>query len=382
MQLIDSEIQRHETLKAFIVEKITKTDGIPFSEFMHDVLYTPQLGYYMVHPHIFGGTEENDFITAPELSPLFGQSIANICHTILKQMPDAIILELGAGSGKLAEDILVALEKLGTLPKAYWILDPSTGLREKQQERLKSKFLPVEWLDDLPTKPFRGIIIANEVLDAMPAQRFQITDKECFEGFVTYRDNKFENEYRKTNDKYIEQLAHYIREQTGEETLKVRPYQSERSPHLKTFFESLSGSLEAGVALFMDYGFPRHEFYHPDRYMGTLMCHQRQKTHDDPYHQVGLQDITTHVDFTDVAEKATDAGFSVAGYTQQAAFLMNAGLLSLYKEQTASLQAKTAIDLLTSPSEMGELFKVMALTKNLDLFPFPGFEHFDKRRSL
>jgi SAM-dependent MidA family methyltransferase len=377
-----SEIHRHETLKAFIAEKMAKKGGIPFYEYMHDALYTPDLGYYMAHPHIFGSTEEQDFITAPEVSALFGQSLANVCQKILKHIPNGVILELGAGSGKLAEDLLNALDKLGTTPKAYWILDPSTGLRAKQQDRLKNQTIPIEWLDKLPETPFVGIIIANEVLDAMPAQRFQVTGKETFELFVTHDGDNFQEEYRSTNDSEITQLAEYIREQTPEALLEIRPYQSERLPQLKSFFNSLSASLDTGVALFIDYGFPRHEFYHPDRYMGTLMCHQRQKTHPDPYHQVGLQDITTHVDFTDVAERAIDAGFSVAGYTQQAAFLMNAGLLSLYSEYATSLQLKTAMDLLTSPSEMGELFKVMALTKNIDIFPFPGFESFDKRRHL
>lgn len=377
-----SEILRHEMLKTLIAEKIVKKDGIPFSEYMQDALYAPELGYYMAHPHIFGSTEDADFITAPEISPLFAQSLANVCQKILQQIPDAVILELGAGSGKLAEDLLHALDKLGVTPKAYWILDLSTGLRAKQQERLKNQTIPIEWLDHLPKKPFKGIIIANEVLDAMPAQRFQVTGKESFELFVNYDDNHFQEEYRKTDDKEITQLAEYIRGQIPAEVLEIRPYQSERLPQLKSFFTSLSASLDTGVALFIDYGFPRHEFYHPDRYMGTLMCHQRQKTHPDPYHQVGLQDITTHVDFTDVAERAVDAGFSVAGYTQQAAFLMNAGLLSLYMKGDSSLQLKTALDLLTSPSEMGELFKVMALTKNIDIFPFPGFESFDKRQNL
>ena len=377
-----SDNQRHETLKTFIIEKIAEKKGISFTEYMHDVLYTPELGYYMAHPNIFGSTEEKDFITAPELSSLFGESLANVCHAILKNMPDAVILELGAGSGKLAQDLLAALEKLGSSPKAYWILDPSTGLKTKQQERLKNHHIPIEWLDKLPEKPFKGIVIANEVLDAFSAQRFQVTDKDCFELFVTYQDNKFQEEYRKNQDKDLLKLAEYIREQNPSDLLKIRPYESERLPQLTSFFESLWASLESGVALFIDYGFPRHEFYHPDRYMGTLMCHQRQKTHPDPYHQIGLEDITTHVDFTDVAEKAQEAGFSIAGYTQQAAFLMNAGILSLYMENPASLQLKTALDLLTSPSEMGELFKVMVLTKNCDIYPFPGFEFFDKRQSL
>lgn len=382
-----SNSERHETLKAFIVEKIQKAGGgIPFSEYMQYALYTPNLGYYMVHPDIFGEKEGKDFTTAPEISSLFGQTLANVCHAILKEIPHAVILELGAGTGKLAEDLLNALDKLGTLPEAYWIFDPSLNLREKQQERLAAhttnKKTSLKWLEELPKKPFCGIVIANEVLDAMPAQRFQITDKECFELFVTYRDEVFQEEYRVTQDSAILRLAEHIRAQNSPEILKVRPYQSERLPELASFFKTLSHSLEKGAVLLIDYGFPRHEFYHPDRYMGTLMCHQQQRAHADPYHDVGLQDITTHVDFTDVAEKADEAGFSIAGYTQQAAFLMNAGILSLSSSSLSFLETKKALQLLTSPSEMGELFKVIALTKALDLYPFPGFEHFDKRRSL
>ena len=373
------ESQRHEALKAFIIEKIREAGGgIPFSEYMQHSLYTPELGYYMAHPNIFGATEEKDFVTAPEVSSLFGQTLANVCHAILKEMPHAVILELGAGSGKLAMDLLEALEKLGTLPEAYWIYDVSPALRDEQKERLNSQAIPVKWLEKLPEQPFCGIVIANEVLDAMPAQKFQVGDKECFECFVTYRDGIFQEEYRPTQDLDIQQLGHYIREGNSPEILKARPYQSERLPELTSFFNTLSASLQQGAVLLIDYGFPRHEFYHPDRHMGTLMCHQRQRTHADPYHQVGLQDITTHVDFTDVAEKAFDAGFAVAGYTQQAAFLMNAGILLLAEH----IKTKTEIQLLTSPSEMGELFKVMALTKALNISPFPGFEHFDKRHSL
>ncbi len=390
-----SEHERHETLKAFIREKIQQAGGdIPFVDYMQYALYTPELGYYMAHPHIFGGNEQKDFITAPEISPLFGQTLAQVCSAILEKISEGVILEFGAGTGKLAEDVLNVLDKQGKLPRAYWIVDPSPHLREIQRQRLDNhparEKIELKWFDKLPDGPFAGIVIANEVLDALPAQRFQITDTHCFEAFVTYHEGGFQEEYQMSHDPAIEQLAQHIRAENSLEVLKVRPYQSERLPGLKTFFKTLSAALKQGVVLLMDYGFPRHEFYHPDRYMGTLMCHQQQRAHIDPYREVGLQDITTHVDFTDVAEQASDTGFDIAGYTQQAAFLMNAGLLSLCTHENIAVgannirpfEAKTALHLLTSPSEMGELFKVMALTKAIDLFPFPGFEHFDKRHTL
>ena len=416
-------------LRDLIIQKIQETRSIPFSEFMDMALYTPEKGYYMANPKIFGATESTgDFTTSPEISPLFGQTLAQACHKILKDMPNAIILELGAGSGKLAVDLIKTLEQLGTPPEAYWILDPSLMLREKQKEKLTKelnalKNFPewknkLKWLDKLPEEPFCGIVIANEVLDAMPAQRFMVTENAYFETYVTYDAQKdiFEDNYELTDDPEIHRLAEYIRTNTmgakpdsceipltgahkgnapteievTESPVKVTEnsvkyihnyYQSERIPALKPFFHDLFASLEKGAVFLIDYGFPRHEFYHPDRSMGTLMCHYQQRVHSDPYVNIGLQDITAHVDFTDVAEKATEAGFHCAGYTQQAAFLMNAGLLSLISHYPAA-HVKTAMNLLTSPSEMGEIFKVMALTKNLECYPFPGFEQFDKRQSL
>lgn len=392
MTFSDSEKTRSLALQTFVIEQIQKAGGhIPFSTFMHHVLYTPELGYYMTHHRIFGSTEESgDFTTAPEISSLFGETLAQICHKILKEMPQAVILEFGAGSGKLAVDLLKTLETLGTPPEAYWILDPSPTLQKKQQQTVDTH-LPtwkekICWLKKLPEKPFVGIIIANEVLDAMPAQRFQVTHDNCFEIHVKYQNECFQDDYQSTDDPNILALARNIRANTSLEELKKTSYQSERIPALKSFFQELFSSLEQGVVLLMDYGFPRHELYHPDRHMGTLMCHYHQRVHTNPYQHIGLQDITTHVDFTDAAEQATDAGFELAGYTQQAAFLMNAGLLSLLQEKSPSINDKTAVYLLTSPSEMGELFKVMALTKNMtknvNFYPFPGFELFDKRHTL
>lgn len=382
-----SDSERSEQLKIIIAEKIQKAAGrISFTDYMESVLYTPTLGYYMVHPRIFGATEQTgDFITAPEISPLFGQTLAQACHKILKEMPEAVILELGAGSGKLALDLMQSLEALGTPPQAYWILDPSPILREKQQELLNSNNIQcIKWLEKLPDTPFCGIIIANEVLDAMPVQRFKITPNECFETYVKYKNGIFQDDNIPTEEPAIQILAEKIRQQIPSDILQRRPYESERLPALTPFFQSLFSSLEQGAIFLIDYGFPQHEFYHPDRYMGTLMCHYQQRANIDPYQHLGLQDITAHVDFTDVAERAVNAGFALAGYTQQSAFLMNSGLLSLIQTnlETHSIHSKNAIHLLTSPSEMGELFKVMALTKELDIYPFPGFEQFDKRHTL
>lgn len=374
-----SEINRHQRLMDCIAKKIRAAGGyIPFADYMEAVLYTPELGYYMARPAIFGNMT-GDFTTAPEISPLFGKTLGNVCHTLLENMPQAVILELGAGSGKLADDLLKTLETCNTLPHAYYIIDPSPALREQQQIRLAPWFdkLPgkIQWLDKLPEQPFDGIVIANEVLDAMPAQRFRVTPEQCFETYVKYENGTFQDTHIVCDNPELLALANTIRQSND---LYDR-YDTERLPGLSDFFKTLFPSLQQGVVLLIDYGFPQHEFYHPDRAMGTLMCHYCQTANINPYQYVGLQDITTHVDFSAVAEHAHAAGFSIAGYTQQAAFLLNAGLLTHANDMIAD---KTAIQLLTSPSEMGELFKVMALTKNFSLTPFPGFEYFDKRHTL
>lgn len=429
MNLSDSEKKRHDQLTTLLIKKIQQAGGsIPFSEYMEAVLYAPELGYYMASDRIFGATESvGDFTTAPEISSLYGQTLAQVCHKILSTFDNKtntiksgnIILELGAGTGKLALDILQALENISqqyndsshALPDAYWIVDPSPVLRKKQQTLLE-KNLPhwndkIQWFDSLETlqnfskKPFNGIIIANEVLDAMPAQRFRVTKDQCFETYVQYnnhndnRDNNsneihnsafFQDYFVPSDNSTLLELAEKIRNNGAFSTLSPNEtYDSEWIPALPSFFQSLFNCLNTGAVLFMDYGFPEHEFYHPDRFMGTLMCHYRQQAHIDPYLYVGLQDITTHIDFTHVAECATQAGFSLGGYTQQAAFLMNAGLLNLIASTISDTERKLNtrdIQLLTSPAEMGELFKVMALTKNSDLYPFPGFELFDKRHTL
>lgn len=400
-------------LEALLLEKIQQSGGsISFTEYMNTVLYQPQFGYYSAHPTIFGSTEQTgDFTTAPEISSLYGQTLANVFYRILKEIPDAIILELGAGTGKLAVDVLKALESMGVTPKAYWIVDPSETLRQKQQKTLQEAlphwFERLRWFEKLPETTFAGIIVANEVLDAMPAQRFKITSEGVFETYVTCTQDTqtsqdlhssltgpsgilshkgrcihFEEIDKPTDDPEIQKIRQMLLSQIPEETLRKQPYQSERLPALRSFFEQLYAVLEKGVILLADYGFPQHEFYHPDRFMGTLMCHYQQKAHTNPYIHLGKQDITTHVDFSDVAEKAMDAGFSLAGYTQQAAFLMNAGLLDFIQSGHLTLHQKTAIHLLTSPSEMGELFKIMALTKQFEQTPFSGFESFDKRHTL
>lgn len=413
VNLSDSAKKRHDQLTEWLIKKIQLTGGsIPFSEYMEAVLYTPELGYYMASDRIFGATDlEGDFTTAPEISSLFGQTLARVCHKILNKS-DNIILELGAGSGKLAVDILQALEKISVpntdsphlLPEAYWIVDPSPVLRKKQ-EKLLEKHLPhwknkIHWFDSLEAlknfskKPFNGIVIANEVLDALPAQRFRVTSEHCFETYVQYnpsndsRDNSsiFQDHFQITHNPDLLKFAEKIRS-NGAFSIHSpnETYDTEWIPTLPEFFNSLFNCLDNAAVLLIDYGFPEHEFYHPDRFMGTLMCHYRQQVHIDPYLYAGLQDITTHIDFTHVAECATQAGFSVKGYTQQAAFLMNAGLLNLPSSCISDSEQKSLsrdIQLLTSPAEMGELFKVMALTKNMDIYPFPGFELFDKRHTL
>jgi len=371
-----------EALKHHLIKKLEKAGGsIPFTEYMQEVLYAPNFGYYTTNENLF--EKASDFTTAPELSPLFAQTLARVCSALLKDFSRGIIVELGAGSGKMALELIKAMDKLNTPPSAYWIVDPSPVLRKKQRTLIE-KHLPdwlpkCRWFSELPKENFCGIILANEVLDAMPVQRFTIYDHEVFEVYTTFKSERFDDVLKPASDPDLQKLAGFIIQQGADLT---RPYHSERNPGLSTLFQQLSTLLEKGAAFFLDYGFPQHEYYHPDRFMGTLMCHHQHQAHTDPYQHIGRQDITAHVDFSDAALQAEKAGFHIAGYTTQAAFLLNAGLAEIAGTLENPLVRRMLVQPLTSPAEMGELFKVLALTKSLDESAILGFELFDKRHRL
>jgi len=356
----------------------TQGGWIPFSRFMELALYAPGLGYYTAGARKFG--EAGDFITAPELSALFGRTLAKQLIEVM-QASAPHILELGAGSGKLALDILGELEKRGELPESYSILEVSADLRERQQALLKEK-LPhlasrVRWLDALPEK-FSGAAIGNEVLDALPVHLLHWSDGRILERGVASKDNHFVWQDRQAGCQALHDIAQDIKVPDD--------YLSEVSIAARGLVASLCERMDKGAMIFIDYGFGAREYYHPQRNRGTLMCHYRHHSHDDPFYLPGLQDITAHVDFTAVAEAAIDCGAHFLGYTTQAHFLINNGIIELLGEVSpdevkAYAPLSAQMQKLTSPAEMGELFKVIALGKELDQ-PLAGFLRGDLSRLL
>lgn len=374
------EAALHSTrLVEFIRHDIAEQGGwISFARYMELALYAPGLGYYTAGAHKFG--EAGDFVTAPELSPLFGCTLARQAAEVMASSA-MHILELGAGSGKLAADMLAELERLDSLPDRYAILEVSADLRARQQallhERLPHLVERVHWLDALPER-FSGAIIANEVLDALPVQLVHWRDSALSERGVTFGERGFSWQERAIADPALLQAAQQISVPDD--------YVSEICLAARGLVNSLAQRLEQGAMLFIDYGFGAREFYHPQRSHGTLMCHYRHHAHDDAFFLPGLQDITAHVNFTDIAECGIDAGLELLGYTSQAFFLINCGITELLKDHSPEnlrdyLPLSAQLQKLTSPAEMGELFKAIALGKKM-AEPLSGFARGDMTRSL
>ena len=361
--------------------QIRQSGAIPFVDFMHQALYAPNRGYYSAGSQKFG--IGGDFITAPELTPLFGQTLANQCQQILSGLEAPILFEFGAGSGQLCVDILTHLERLECLPRAYHILEVSGDLQRRQQELIQSKIPHLShlltWLSHWPSQPFNGVIIANEVLDAMPVHRFLQTKDGLLESYITLNEQgELCEVFQPCSNARLTTQVHAVLPRDA------YPYQSEANLFIDDWLRQCHAMLGSGAFLIIDYGFPRHEYYHPERTTGTLMCHYQHLAHTNPLIHLGEQDITAHVDFTHVAEAAFAAGFHVAGYTNQAAFLLANGLLdllSMIDEEPQRINSQQAVKQLLQPSEMGELFKVIALTKQIEL-PLNGFQLQDKRASL
>lgn len=381
----DAQALAHsERLQQVIRAEMEASGGrVSFARFMELALYTPGLGYYSAGSHKLG--REGDFVTAPEISPLFGRCLARQCAQVLSLLGSGDVLELGAGTGKLAVDLLGELRELGTLPQRYLILEVSADLRERQRQLIEQRLPALEdrvhWLDRLPEAGFRGVVLANEVMDALPAQRFRIEQQGLSEYGVAWEDGRFVWRYYAAGAVLAGAVA---------ELLQALPhplapgYSSEIHLMLGPWIRSLGAMLEAGLVLLVDYGFPRREYYHPQRSEGTLMCHYRHRSHSDPLILIGLQDITAHVDFTAVAKHADAAGLKVAGYTSQGKFLIASGLLALdprAADTHAQLRWAAEVKTLTLESEMGELFKVMALTRGLHQ-PLLGFAGVDQRGRL
>jgi SAM-dependent MidA family methyltransferase len=374
-----------QQLAQLIQQKIKITGGcISFAEFMQMALYTPGLGYYAGGAQKFGMA--GDFVTAPEISPLFAQTLALQVAQILA-CSDANILELGAGTGKLAADLLLELQVLNSLPEQYFILEVSAHLRQVQLETCQSKlpkhlYEKLVWLNELP-KTFNGLVFGNEVLDAIPVHILHKTLVEKNKAGWVERGVGFDGENNEFVWKDAELSAPYLTENLAAD-LPVG-YVTEVNPAACALVRSLADMLEKGAILLIDYGFGAAEYYHPQRNQGTFMCHYQQLAHDNPLINIGLQDITAHVDFTSIAMLCEPTSMRLAGYVNQAQFLINCGILTILQRHSVDdlkyMQLAAAAQKLLSPAEMGELFKVICLTKSIDE-SLIGFAQGDKAHTL
>lgn len=343
---------------------------IGFARYMELALYAPGLGYYSAGAHKLGA--RGDFTTAPETSALFSRCVARSCESVLTRLGGGDVLEVGAGSGVMAADLLRELEARGCLPENYFILERSADLRERQRtylvQRLPHLQTRIRWLDRAPTRPWRGVLVANEVLDALPVTLFGWHADRQIEYGVAWDGDRFAWAGRPAAPAVAERIGTWATDFGWD-----ADYRSEFAPSLAPWLEALTEQLAAGAALFVDYGYPRREYYHADRRRGTLLCHYRHRAHPDPLVLPGLQDITAHVDFTAVAEAADALGLRVCGFTPQAQYLLHAGIEGMLAEAfpetgghgdylKLAAQAKT----LLLPGEMGERFKAMLLLRGVE----------------
>ncbi len=351
---------------------VAEGEWIPFSRYMELALYAPGLGYYAAGARKFGS--DGDFVTSPEISPMFAKCFALQAAQVLKAV-GGDILELGPGSGVFAADLFEALKELGEAPQRYLLLEVSPDLRERQRELLVARF-PADiarftWIDRLPDR-MRGIVIANEVLDVVPCSLLHRADGRLMESGVVLTEAGFAFEDAQLQDGELKRRA--------ESAFPPGDYDylSEVNFAAEALVRTIAAMLEAGVAIFIDYGFPEREYYHPQRSMGTLRCHYRHRVHGDPFFMPGLQDITAHVDFSAMARAAEQGGAEVYGLTTQAYFLISCGLAVLVSAgdptmTLSRLKGTSAVHRLIAPSEMGELFKVLGFGKGIEQ-PILGFQ--------
>jgi SAM-dependent MidA family methyltransferase len=371
-----SALAQSDALVALIRAELDAADGwLPFDRYMERALYAPGLGYYSGGARKFGrrADDGSDFITAPELSPLFATTLARPVAEALQASGTRHVMEFGAGTGRLAAGLLNALDALGVEFDSYSIVDLSGELRERQRATIEadapSLASRVRWLDALPAQ-FEGVVIGNEVLDAMPVRLFAFTDGVWHERGVVWRDEAFAFDDRPVSDS-ADAVDMADSALLAEIEIAGDDYVTETHDAARAFTRTICTMLTRGAALLIDYGFPRHEYYHAQRAQGTLMCHYRHRAHGDPFVYPGLQDITAHVEFTGIAEAGVEAGADLLGFTSQARFLLNAGmteaLSAIDPSDTARfLPAANAVQKLLSEAEMGELFKVIAFSRGLD----------------
>lgn len=379
---LSADEHRHaDRVRAALNAKLAGGGWLPFSEFMQFALYEPGLGYYSAGARKFGA--DGDFITAPELTPLFAACVAEQVAEVFAKTGGREILEFGAGSGTLAVEVVRALVARGIEPERYDIVEVSADLRERQQELVRGSLgthaARVHWLERLPAQPVRGVVLANEVLDALPVERFRIADGGIERLGIALADGDLALVARPAP----QALAAAVR---ALPIARDGTYESEICALLPGWIAAVSQALARGVLLIMDYGLPRAQYYHPDRRQGTFVCHFRHRAHPDALANLGLQDLTAWVDFTAVAEAADATGLDVLGFTTQAQFLMATGLeralgTSLRGPDRERQAMVNAAKRLLLPGEMGEAFKVMALGRGV-AEPLQGFALRDLRHTL
>lgn len=344
--------------------RIQETGPLSFAEFMQFALYEPGLGYYVSGNHKLGAG--GDFVTAPMISPLFSACLGNHCARFFTDGGAKHILEFGAGTGEMALGILKHLEHIDQLPDSYSILEVSPELQERQRQHLKAHlpadiFTNIHWLYALPeTNSFSGMMLANEVIDAMAVERVCLTDGVWQQQIIALENNELIEHYRSIENPQLQQAVNKLPTDLSD------GYLTEVNTWIEPWIQSLSQSLQAGQITLIDYGFLRDEYYHPQRHMGTLMCHFQHQAKDNPLQHIGLQDITAHVDFSVVGESAEANGMTVIEYCNQAQFLIDSGLTDLLSSITDRNEYEKllpGVQQLTLPQEMGELFKVMCLEK-------------------
>jgi len=361
-------------LDALIRAQIAENGGaIAFSRFMELALYAPGLGYYSAGASKFG--ESGDFITAPELGPIFAACVAESVAPVFQQLgSQARFLELGGGTGAFAEVALKRLMELDALPDRYAILEPSAELRHRQRERLRERLVPplfelVEWLDGPFDDEWDGVLFANEVIDALPTPRFAMEAGEVYEEHVAIEAGELVRVLRPA-DAFLGNAVRHLERQLGREF--EHGYRSEALPQLPYWVQAVAGGLRNGAMLFVDYGYSRGEFYLPERKDGTLRAYYRHRMHEEPLLWPGLQDLTASVDFTALAEAGVAAGFDFAGYCSQASFLLGNGLAGVLErieriaDEGERLKRTQEVKRLTLPSEMGERFQVMGFEKGVE----------------
>lgn len=357
---------------------------LPFDEYMALALYSPGLGYYSAGAHKLG--QGGDFTTAPEISPLFGRCLARHCAQVLAAVEEGEVLEIGAGSGRLAFDVLLAMQAAGCAPRRYRILEISADLRERQRALLAT--LPpalascVEWIDAPPEGSWQGALLANEVLDALPVQCFTWLEGKPLESGVCVDARGALRWHERPASPSLAAEIQRLRADAG--VTWPDGYTSELCTRAGAWIGAMTRTLQHGVALFIDYGVPRREYYSAERDRGTLRCHYRQRAHDDPFAHPGMEDITAWVDFTRVAEAADAAGLDVLGYATQAGALLGLGIeadVSASTDERTRIMRATEARQLLMPTEMGETFKFIALGRNCDV-PLAAFAHQDLRDRL